>query len=347
MNYHPYRTPARKIENFITSYQNYYLPIFMEAITFYDFNLDASGKNKWKLIFDAHLNILSNVRQQLKNILDQFGIATSIVKPLYKMTNEDNIMFYDEICYIADRMNMDPYEILLLQLVYETSSACTTAIIDINGKEFFFRTMDWPMKFLKNITIGLNLIKNGKNIGKVTTWLGYTGYLTATNLINNYTICINYRRTQQISISALMKNVYRTFMQSWPIGYLVRYIIENNLSISDIEFQLSKAQIISPCYITIYIPNSKSIIITRDCDKAINIRTSDLIQTNCDYDKTEPNILWSVERVAAIKEAQKILSNEKKLSTKDILNILLKHPILNMDTIYVHYQYNNEFVSMI
>ena len=319
----------------------------MREITFYDFNLDLPVEKRWGPIIDAYDDYLPRLRDQLILILGQFGFATNIIKPIYQLTSEDNIMYYDEICYIAGRIGLDPYEVLLMQLIYETSSACTAAVLKVGSKDFFFRTMDWPMMFLKDITIGLNIRKAGQLIGKVTTWLGYLGFLTATNTIDNYTLTINYRRTKEISIGTLVKNLYSAVSMKWPIGYLVRYVIENSINKTDALDSLTKAELISPCYITMYVPNGETSIITRDCDKTVDIRTSELVQTNCDWNRTEPNILWSIERVSAIKNVQDVLDRSQNPSSKKILKLLLKHPVLNEETIYVHFQYGNEYRTLV
>jgi len=64
------------------------------------------------------------------------------------------------------------------------------------------------MKFHKQITLGLNIHKNGKKIGSCITWLGCLGFLTAWKIDGNgeidYTIAINYRRIQGINIQILI-----------------------------------------------------------------------------------------------------------------------------------------------
>ena len=177
----------------------------MKNIIFFDFDLDLSAKKRWEYIFDYYAYYLPKLSTELKRILDSFGLVTSLVKPIYTLTRSSNIMFYDEICYVAKRIGIEPSKALLMQLIYETSSACTATVLKIGTKDFFFRTMDWSMMFLKDITIGLNIKKDGRYIGKVTTWLGYVGFLTTTNIINNYTITINYCSTTEISITSLAK----------------------------------------------------------------------------------------------------------------------------------------------
>lgn len=328
----------------------------MREITFYDFDLDMPVENRWGLIFDAYADQLPELKNKLRTILDSFGIASTLVKPIYSFTPEDNIMHYDEIRYISQRIGLSPFEVLLMQLIYETSSACTSTVLKVGPNEFFLRTMDWPMLFLKDITIGLNIKKNNKVIGKAITWLGYVGFLTGTNAVKDYTIAINYRTTTEISVISLVKNLRRTIGLKWPIGYLVRRIVEENLAFYDAQKMLETAELISPCYITIYVPNYQTYMITRDCDKLVDTRTDNLVQTNCDWNKLElirqgePNILWSLERISQVEVTQDLINeiNENQdLTTDDILKFLIKHPIYNEETIYVHYQYMGKYVTLV
>lgn len=94
-------------------------------------------KNDGVPFFDAHQNSLHFIYKQLRMLLDEFIVVTKFIKPIYNLTSSNNIYHYDEICYIVKRINLGPFEILLMQLIYETSSACTTAILEINNKKFF------------------------------------------------------------------------------------------------------------------------------------------------------------------------------------------------------------------
>lgn len=318
----------------------------MKPITFYDFDLDGTAEQKWGRIFDNYQNSLDQFTIEIEKILQGYGVAVPMMKPIFDAFPKKNIMFYEEICYIAKRMGMPVHKVLLMQLIYETSSACTTSVLKFGTSELFFRTMDWPLPFLKNVTIGLNLKKSGADIGKVVTWLGYVGFLTSCNSLDGYTVSINYRRTQPISLTSLVKNFGMTINMKWPIGYLVRNIMENRMDVYTAKSLLETSDLISPCYITMYVPNYLTYIITRDCDKLVGTRTDDPVQTNCDFDKSEPNILWSVERRRHIYEVQTELNRmdcaNEPITSGIILEMLLKHPVENRDTIYLYYQSGNE-----
>lgn len=114
----------------------------MKLIPYYDFDLKLNPEQRWKPIFDQYSHKLDDFRKILKQILLPYSPATNIIKFSYNMIPTKNIMFYDEILYISHRIKLDPHEILLLQLIYETSSACMCAVIKMDSKEVFLRTMD-------------------------------------------------------------------------------------------------------------------------------------------------------------------------------------------------------------
>jgi len=69
------------------------------------------------------------------------------------------------------------------------------------------------------------------------------------------------------------------------------------------------------------------------------------VQTNCDWNKVEPDILYSVKRRNMIKSLEESFIEFNICESKKILKMLLKFPIINHETIYVHYQYKNEYRS--
>jgi|SRR5579872_1810797 len=312
-------------------------------IKFFDFDLETTATARWGPIIDAHLDVLPNVTKQLHRLIDSFGFATSVIKPFYDWCNKDNVYHYDEIQYVAQRLGMEPFHILLMQLIYETSSACTSTILTYgNNKKLFFRTMDWPMDFLKSITIGLNVKRGSKQIAKVVTWVGYVGFLSANNIQERYTIAINYRRTCNPTILSMLYNLNRIRQLIWPIGYLIREVIEQNIKESTVATILQSRPIVSPCYITIYSPENTSYVITRDCDQTVDIRSTNLIQTNCDWNKTSPDILHSIKRRDLAQQIQDKITSDKITDEAEIVKLLMQEPIINEETIYLMTMHVND-----
>lgn len=317
-----------------------------------------------KILLD-HIDYLPILKLEIDKLLGKFGVFISGIKLIFDWTDKSKILYYDEICYFAKQINTDPYKVLMIQMIYEMSSACTSAILSFNGEDFYFRTMDSRFDFLKNITIGLNLKRNREYIGKVITWVGYVGYLTAINTFNNYTLAINYRKPENVTLTSLFKNLYRTTsLETWPIGYLIREIIDNRMVLNSATDMIFKFKLADPCYITVLSPDdNKSFIITRDCDKLVDVRTTNLIQTNCDwisienilddknkafeFSNTPENILWSLERTILIKRIQDQIDKKIITTIDDITRSLLKFPVYNNETIYFCYQFQNSLKSYI
>jgi hypothetical protein len=327
----------------------------MKSIPVYDFNLDYHPSKRWETIFDDNADKINKVRTKIKEILHEmnYGSISLVIKPIISILKFMGKIYYvDEITYIAEKMKMTFDEVLVLQLIYESSSACTSAVLNIGDSNVFFRTMDWPMEFLKDITIQLNIKKNDIHIATGITWIGYVGLLTASTMVNNYaggngfSVSVNYRKTKDISLSDIVNNAYRTLGMKWPIGYLVRDIIEKNTGCHRALNLLSESCLVSPCYITMFIPNGTSVIITRDADSAVSVRNTNTIQANCDHDKTEPDILWSCRRRDLVKVFEKDLDRDARsgveLNVQAILAKMLVHPVLNEETVYVYCWYKGK-----
>lgn len=304
-------------------------------VIYYDFDLDKPAADRWSKIIIDNAAVIPDAMMSIHKLLDSYGIAQNIISMLYSMTNNKDIYYLDEITYLSEQLGLEVHQLLILQLVYEAASACTTNIIKVGNKNIFFRTMDWDLPVLKNITVGLNIIKNGQVISKAITWIGYIGFLTATNLVHDYSISVNYRRTTDVNVFTILSNVKRIVGRIWPIGYFIRYLMETNLNKNIAVDMLKSTEFVSPCYLIIYSP-SGSVILTRDADKCISERSDNLYQTNCDYGKKSPDILYSVARTELIESINKKISLENITSAKKILKLLMKNPIINDTTIYVY-----------
>lgn len=322
------------------------------TIIYYEFDLDLNPSDRWATIFDLFELKIPKLRKHIAKLFKQFESILPIVKEIFNLINPLQIMFYDEIKYIANKMKLSIHEVILLQLIYETSAACTTAIFEIGSDSaYFLRTMDWPMSFLKDITIGLDIKQNNKSIGKVIGWLGCVGFFTVQT--DTYATAINYRRTSEVSVANIIANAYRTLSMNWPISYLVRYITEKQLSRLDAIKLYETAKLISPTYITICVYDmgkickSESVIITRNWDTLVSTRSDKLIQTNCDCDKDEPDILWSLERRELFDIIIAELNEMETCSKKTVMKNILVPPILNQEMIYVYFSSGNKSIAFI
>jgi hypothetical protein len=301
----------------------------------FEINLDLPEDRRWAIIFNVYESKLEKIKPILKNLIDTYmKNYWIIIKPLIKIYKiSKKIMYEKELTYFAKRLDIDFEYILLLQLIYETSACCTSIVSKVDDKYCMFRTMDWPMEFLKDITIDLKFTKNNQIIFYATSWVGYIGILTCM-IPNTCCIAVNYRRTCDMNFINLIKNVSYTMKLKYPIGYLIRDICENETNIDKINNRLCNTHLISPCYFTICYDKRIPEIITRDITSYRIYSHEYVIQTNCDFDKNEPNILYSVKRRNVAKIIISNFTNNFD-SINNMKDYLLIHPILNEDTIYI------------
>lgn len=309
------------------------------SIKRYVFDLDKMPSKRWEHIINENKHLAVELRDFINNMIKKLGITGhiyAIVKFIINM-NRTKILHAEEIQNISEMLDVDFEKILLLQLMYEMCSACTTIITYLQGERIFFRTMDWDMEILKKITIELEFIKNKKTIFIAPTWIGCVGVFTAHNVNDNYSLAVNYRNTKSISITSVMNNLWKIISMRWPISYLIRHICENDNTHKNVIGILSDQQLVSPCYITFYAHDEKDkcYVITRDCDKIVEIREGEyLIQTNKDFGEKKPNILFSNEREQIIKDALQKNKNDFK-SKEEFCSAVCKFPVINDETIYI------------
>lgn len=243
------------------------------------------------------------------------------------------IMFREELISISEYTGISFDKLLLMQLCYEMCSMCTSVGTKLCDKNIHFRTMDWSMDFLKEITVQLKFVKENKQIFEATSWVGYLGILTGLSY-NNYSIALNFRKSD----GTIYDNFKRVLNLCYPIGYKIREVLTNQLLFENVVDIMSNNKFISPCYVTIIPIIGDPIIIIRDPSLLVNItRKTPLVQTNIDNIDGQlygDNILYSKERIYTVENILKEHNNNFQ-SYDDIITSMNIFPIINDETIYV------------
>lgn len=308
----------------------------MSNVPKYVVNLDLEPEHRWNNIIDDYKNKFNDILDIIDNML---GYYTSYIVLSLIEYQSHNVFYIRELRAISNKCNIPLGKIILMQLCYELYACCTSLVINDDGKTKHFRTMDWDMQQLKNLTIQVDFVKNNKIIYTATTWAGYVGIMTAVKP-GVCTIALNYRRTN----NSILTNFYNTMMGSWPVGFLIRHVIETDLSYEQIVKHLSNSSLISPCYLTISgICSGQGIILTRSrygVDKShnlTNINHNYIVQTNIDYDKkydnNVSNIVYSKERIFKVDELMKKYIGIDDLT--DLISYFNHWPIINETTVYI------------
>jgi hypothetical protein len=322
-------------------------------------DLDLPPKDRWVHIIKKNESNLHHIFNELDNL--ELGILGNVSKQTvllliatYKWFGK--IKYIEELQSIADILNVSVNKIILMQLMYELSTCCTSSIINTDNGPIMIRTMDWDLESLNPLTINLNVVKNGVIIYQATTWVGYVGILTA---VKNdwYGLSINYRRSYE---NTMWDNLKACLSMRYPIGYLVRDIFDNQLSHRDAINILKTTYLIAPCYITV-IKKRRNILSKSDDDGLIiqrnhapNTTDSDTIflgqnktltQTNIDQGCEDPDkdLLWSIDRrhlansigEGLLQLGKGIIDIQDESSRTKILEKYMVFPIKNHETRYI------------
>lgn len=294
-------------------------------------NLDLNPNERFRQIekeFD-----LNKVKQKYEEVYEGYKPNIPFLESIISMIvnlNKDKIMFYDEIQYWSEKLEVPFFKVVIMQLLYEVNSACTTFVGNFDRKNTMIRTMDWPMDFLKEFTYHATFHKNNKPIYEAICWVGAVGIFTGKSITNNYSLALNFRRTKDVSLTTIFNNFKNTISSYWPVAYLTRFVLENDYDIDTVKNILESCPLISPVYYILNNFNSNPMIFQRDPEDCKVITGNQVVQTNCDNDKTEPDIMYSVSR---IKQVNKVLKKTNKL--EEVIKGVNKYPVVNEETIYM------------
>lgn len=315
----------------------------MSSIPTYIIDLDEEPKKRWSTIIkDYKLECLEFINKMEKMVSSaSFGsIVKNFIVGIAKVFEMLGLVMYkEELQGVANELGISTGKLILGQVAYEFFAKCSSIVVKHNDRNIHYRTMDWGMTDLSRLTVQLVFQRNYQTVFVATSWVGYIGIMTGM-LPNKYSVSLNFRKSD----GTIFGNVKRLMGGSWPIGYLIRWLLENEMSYNDACNHFRKASLVSPCYITLCNGNGESAIFVRDYDKCVIEKkqghSNYLIQTNIDPDceDEEKDILWSIERKCLVKEIIRSNIKDWNKSTdiyKDLKRSFNIHPLMNEITIYV------------
>lgn len=289
-------------------------------------DINKSKREKWGVVEEYFKPYMAEMRNAILKMYEPLSGMDFVLKGLVWL-KRNSLYYRDDLEYFAQVLNLDLHIILIVNLFYELSSACTTICTNINGKNMMFRTMDWDLEFLKKVTF----IMKTDNYEAIT-WFGCVGLFTASN--NHFSVAINYRRTKSMDFMTVITNAFKTIRMDFPASYLMREIFDRDCDYKTAYDALCTSDLISPVYFTVCPKISQPTIIVRWCNsfEIVKCANNYLCQTNIDENNEGDNILWSIERKEVVK---RIMENAKLNSEMDLIDKINMHPIINHETIYV------------
>jgi hypothetical protein len=291
-----------------------------------EYTIDISSPKCWNEVVLEHLDQIKRVMEKMRRLFRHYMSPIKLAYSAYKNTGGVT-MYEDEIEEISKILGITPLECLLFQLSYELCSACTSAILKVNGKYLHFRTMDWDLPELKPLTIKISVYRGTDYLFDAITWAGCIGIFTGIKK-NRYTISLNYRRNP---VPDILSNIYCAFSGHFPSAFCIRHLLESDMDPKWLE----EVQLIAPAYYTVmyYSEENKKVdgyVLVRDRCSVKEIKPAPVVQTNCDRIYEGSNIVYSFQRLEFMnKYVDKDLTKEE---FKEILR--KKFPIINDETIY-------------
>ena len=242
--------------------------------------------------------------------------------------------YHDEIYSIAQAISMPVSDIVLINLVYELRTFCTSLLVRTsNGTIIHGRNLDFDLNtdLLRRLTFQGNFYRQSDPTFTYESihFAGSIGLLTSSRS-GYFSLSINQRVVNDKDwwMNALMSILH---FHSLPLFIITRSIFDNPLmSYQDMKDTLQYQHLIAPVYFIITNGRTSGMIITRNRLNSIHPieLNSTLVQTNYDH--------W-LERDPRRATAENILEsfNSTQMTSENIFDIVLSViPVLNRLTIY-------------
>lgn len=242
-----------------------------------------------------------------------------------------------EIRGLAKHVGGSLSDSILLNFAYEVSAFCTSIVTqDKNGNVYHGRNLDYPHPVLRNLTINVNFLKNGKIAYQGTSFAGYVGLWTGQSP-NKFTVSGDQRGSEHWW--NWWKNWVSAFLfRRSPVSWLVRETLENAENFLDAVSRLSKVPIITGVYYIVGgVQAGEGVVITRDRTGPADIWPLDPInggwyrvETNFDHWRPPP------KRDHRREIANKALNatGQGHINMETLYKVLSMYPVCNRITVY-------------
>ena len=209
----------------------------------YKVSLDLPPEHRWTEVLTDNLSKLTRVVGELDKLIPKGWISYGVEKMLATAAYMNIVYYSAELRAISAITKIPLGKLVILQLYYELNAHCTSIVTNSKQGPCLTRTMDWELPLLKELTIEVEFMKEGRRLFDATTWVGCVGIFTGMKP-GAFAVSLNYRRTND---SALL-NVAKTILYSWPTSFLIREVLTNAQSYEEAVSVLSNSKIIAPCY---------------------------------------------------------------------------------------------------
>ncbi|XP_030585666.1 N-acylethanolamine-hydrolyzing acid amidase [Archocentrus centrarchus] len=260
--------------------------------------------------------------------------VTPIVMALEKYVPQP---YAGEIRGLASHLGGTLSDVILLNFAYEVSAFCTSIIAQgKNGHVYHGRNLDYPHPVLRNLTVNIVFLKNGKVAYRGTSFAGYVGLWTGQSP-NKFTVSGDQRGTEHWW--NWWKNIVSAFLfRRSPVSWLVRETLEEAKDFQDAVMRLSKVPIITGVYYIVGgVRAGEGVVITRDRTGPADIWPLDpasggwyRVETN--FDHWLPPPAQDHRREAANKALN--ATGQEHINMDTLYQVLSEYPVCNGVTVY-------------
>lgn len=320
------------------------------ALALYKLDLDLAPNQRWAAITTVYnASIWTTVRTM------ESWIPAEIREPLVDMLNEigSDLEGYFPYPYggemqgVADTTGVKPGLVVLSNLVYELTSACTSIVAQAqNGTIFHARNLDFGLGagFTSDLTLDaltVQFVQGGQMVYIGTTYAGYVGLLTGERP-GFFSVSVDEHLGPMWEV---IFNVVEEIIQHK--ASMVSFLIRDTLYNSTYETALhafSYHPLAAEVYLIVGgVSAGQGAVITRMRNYPQNIWKINVaegrwyvLETNYPHWKPDPP---SDDRATVAKQ-QMDLMGQANLSYDGLWNVLSTTPVLNVETTYTALMYN-------
>ncbi|XP_063051687.1 N-acylethanolamine-hydrolyzing acid amidase-like [Engraulis encrasicolus] len=241
--------------------------------------------------------------------------------------------YAEEIKGMASYYGSETADIVLLNFAYEVTAFCTSIIAqDSKGNLYHGRNLDYPFEILKNATVDVSFMKDGKELYRGTTFAGYVGLWTGQSS-RGFTVSGDQR-----SKGHWWENVIAAALKNAPASWLVRQTLEEAEDFEEAVMRLAKVPLIADVYYIVGgVHPGEGVVVTRDRRGPADIWPLDptngawyRVETN--YDHWLPTPPEDPRRAAAVKALN--ATGQDNINYDTLYQVLSIPPVCNRFTIY-------------
>jgi hypothetical protein len=302
----------------------------------FSIDLDLDPIDRWSTIIPNFAQPMREFNDEIRAQIPQVFIDVAEIIA-NRLGNHIPQPYHDEFYSIARAISLPLADIVLVNLVYELRTYCTSLLVRTsNGTILHGRNLDFDLNtdLLRRLTFHGKFFRTSKPTFTYESihFAGSIGLLTSSRP-GYFSLSINQRETgdQHWWMNALMSFLH---LHSMPLFIFTRSIFDNPImSYPDMKYTLQNQHLIAPVYFILTDGRLSGMIITRNRLNSINPMelNSILVQTNYDHWLDDP--LNDPRRSTAEDVLQTF--NSTQMTTNNLFDIVLSViPVLNRNTVY-------------